>query len=169
MSDITENTEVQGTIRVDQGIGVVRMQGRYDTDIDDLWSALTVPDRLARWVADVHGDLQLGGTFEATFTSGWEGPGTVQECEPPRRLVLRMGSGADEGVIEATLRSDGDATVLTVEERGLPVPELHAHGAGWQAHMEDLAAHLAGQERGDWSARWAELDPEYLEQASKLR
>ena len=37
------------------------MEDRYDTDIDDLWSALTDPRRLARWVAEVDGDLRLGG------------------------------------------------------------------------------------------------------------
>ena len=45
------------------------MEGRYDTDIDDLWSALTDPQRLARWIAEVEGDLHLGGVFRATFTS----------------------------------------------------------------------------------------------------
>ena len=33
----------------------------YDTDLADLWSAITEPDRLARWVATVEGDLRLGG------------------------------------------------------------------------------------------------------------
>ena len=37
------------------------MQDRFDTGIDDLWAALTEPRRLARWIADVEGDLRLGG------------------------------------------------------------------------------------------------------------
>ncbi len=44
-------------------LDVVRMQDRFDTDIDDVWSALTDPLRLARWVAEVAGDLRLGGEF----------------------------------------------------------------------------------------------------------
>jgi hypothetical protein len=43
--------------------------------------------------------------------------------------------------------------------------ELAAHGAGWQAHVEDLAAHLAGRERADWRTQWSELTPHYREQA----
>lgn len=114
------------------------------TDIDDLWSAITDPDRLARWVADVDGDLRPGGEFHAFFTSGWEGPGRVEVCEPPRRLLVTMspGQGEDETVIEAELVTDGHHTVLVIEERELPLDELAAHGAGWQAHVEDLAPQL---------------------------
>ena len=34
-----------GTLRSADGKGVVRMEDRYDTDIDDLWSAITDPAR----------------------------------------------------------------------------------------------------------------------------
>ena len=61
------NTPIIGTLRSVQGKGVVRMEGRYDTDIDDLWSALTDAQRLARWIAEVEGDLRLGGDFRATL------------------------------------------------------------------------------------------------------
>jgi len=70
----------------------------------------------------------------------------------------------DETVIEAELVADDDQTRLVIEERGLPLAELAAHGAGWQAHVEDLADHLAGRERTDWRTRWTELTPSYREQ-----
>ena len=118
------------------------LQGRYDTDIDDLWSALTDAQRLARWIAEVEGDLLLGGEFRATFTSGWEGRGRVDVCEPPRRLLVTMAPGREnETVIEAELVAYGDQTRLVLEERGLPLEVLAGHGAGWQAHVEDLAIH----------------------------
>jgi uncharacterized protein YndB with AHSA1/START domain len=161
---------VVGTLRAVDGSGVVRMEDRYDTDIDDLWSALTDPPRLARWIADIEGDLRVGGEFHASFTSGWEGPGRVDVCEPPRHLRVTMapGQGDDETVIEAELVSAGDQTRLVIEERGLPLDELATHGAGWQAHVEDLAAHLAGRQRVDWRSRWTELTPSYRERADDL-
>jgi uncharacterized protein YndB with AHSA1/START domain len=159
-----ESTRITGTMRSADGKGVVRMEGRYDTDIDDLWSALTEAQRLARWIAEVEGELRLGGTFRATFTSSWEGPARVDVCEPPRRLLVTMNPGLeDETVIEAELTPDGDQTRLVIEERGLLVEALPAHGAGWHAHVEDLAAHLAGRQRTDWRTRWAELTPTYRE------
>ena len=158
-----------GSLRVVVGQGVVRMEGRVSTDIDDRWSARTDPQRLARWIAIVDGDLRLGGEFRARFTSGWEGPGRVDVCEPPRRLRLIMSPGQeDETVIGADLTSDGDHTRLVVEERGLPLDEVAGHGAGWQAHIEDLAAHLAHRPSEPWRTRWIELTPAYSEQARRL-
>jgi hypothetical protein len=92
----------------------------------------------------------LGGEFRARFfASGWEGTGRVEACEPPRRLLLlTMQPGqSGEHFIEVTLATDGDQTVLVWAERGMPLDQLAAYGAGIQVHVEDLAAHLAGRER----------------------
>ena len=71
-------------------------------------SALTDAQRLARWIAEVEGDLRLGGAFQATFTSGWKSPGRVDACEPPRYLLVTMTpDGEEETVIEAVLVADG--------------------------------------------------------------
>jgi uncharacterized protein YndB with AHSA1/START domain len=158
-----------GSLRAVDGKAVVRMEDVFDTGIDDLWSALTDPQRLARWIARVEGDLRLGGQFRASFTSGWEGPGRVDVCDPPRRLLVTMDQDQqDETVIAAELIPDGEQTRLVVEERGLPFAEAADHGGGWQAHIEDLAAHLAGRPRTDWRTRWAELAPAYLAQQRAL-
>lgn len=144
------------------GRGVVRVEDVYDTGVDDLWSAVTDPSRLARWIAEVDGDLRVGGQFRARFTSSWTGLGRVDVCEPPRRLlVTTWDEGEDETVIEALLEPRGERTRLVIEERGLPLPELAAHGAGWQAHIEDLAAFLAGRGPSDWKRRWEELSLPY--------
>ena len=84
---------VVGSLRAVNGKAVVRMEDDFGTDAEDLWSALTDPQRSARWVARVDGDLRLGGEFRARFTSGWEGPGRVDVCEPPRRLLVTMCPG----------------------------------------------------------------------------
>ena len=152
---------VSGSMHTIDGKGVVRMESRYDTSSEDLWEALTDPGRLARWIADVQGDLRVGGTFDARFTSGWTGPGRVDVCEPPHRLLVTLDPGPDSTVIEATLTADGDAVRLVVEERGLPVAELTGHAAGWQAHIEDLGRYLQGIDPADWRTRWTELIPDY--------
>ena len=113
------------------------------------------------------GDLRQGGEFRAHFVaSGWEGTGRVEVCEPRRRLLV-LTSSPDEpnGVFEVTLTADGDQTVLVVEDRGLPLDQLPAYGAGDQIHVEDLASYLAGGERCDARARWQELHPGYQQLA----
>ena len=164
-------TRIVGSLRLADGKGAVRMEDRFDTDIDDLWSALTDPGRLARWLGEVAGDLRLGGEFRARFySSGWEGTGRVEACEPPRRLLLLTmhARQQDEHFIEATLTADGDQTILVWEERGMPVDLLAAYGAGIQVHVEDLAAHIAGRERCDADARWNELQPAYQDLAASI-
>ena len=170
-SDATAGNRIVGTLRTADGKGVVRMEDHFDTHIDDLWSALTDPGRLARWLGEFEGDLRLGGEFRARFfSSGWEGTGRVEVCEPPRHLLVmtRHDRQDEEHAIEATLTADGDHTILILEERGMPVNLLAAYGAGIQVHIEDLAAHIAAGERCDAGARWAELQPAYEALASKL-
>jgi uncharacterized protein YndB with AHSA1/START domain len=162
---------ILGSLRSADGKGVVRIEDRFDTGIDDLWSALTDPPRLARWLGEVQGDLRLGGEFRARFfASGWEGTGRVEACEPPRRLlVLTMQPGKpQEHFIEATLTADGDQTILAWEERGMPLDLLAAYGAGIQVHVEDLAAYLTGGERCDSEMRWAELEPAYQDLVASI-
>lgn len=116
-----------GTLGTADGKGVVRMEDRFATDIDDLWSALTQPPRLARWLGEVDGDLRLGGAFTAHFfASGWVGTGRVEACEPGRRLLVRTedSEAREEHTIEATLTADGDQTILVIEERGMPVEHV---------------------------------------------
>ena len=169
-SNAAAGNRIVGTVRVADGKGVVRMEDRYDTDIDDLWSALTDPRRLARWLGEFEGDLRLGGEFRARFFDGWEGTGRVDVCEPPRHLLVmtRHVRHVDEHAAEVTLTADGDHTILVLEERGMPVSLLADYGAGIQVHVEDLAAHIAGQERCDLEIRWQELKPSYEVLATRL-
>ena len=73
--------------------------------------------------------------------------------------------GDDETVIEAELarRWRPDAA-WSSRSAASPRTSSPAHGAGWQAHVEDLAAHVAGREPADWHTRWTELAPAYQAQ-----
>jgi hypothetical protein len=115
-------------------------------------------------MGEVEGELRLGGEFRARFfASGWEGTGRVEVCEPPRRLRLLtvQPDQPEEHVIEVTLAADADQTILVWEERGMPLDQLAAYGAGIQVHVEDLAAHLVERDRCYAGARWSELLPAY--------
>ena len=164
-------TRILGTLRSESGKGVVRMQDRVNTSIDEVWSALTDPSRLAYWYGEVEGDLRLGGEYRArVFASGWEGTGRVEACEAPRRLLVltREPDQSEDQSIEVTLTADGGQTTVAWEERGMPVAYLAGYGAGVQVHVEDLGAYLAGRERCDAGARMGELFPAYEPLAAKV-
>lgn len=171
---------IPGSLWVKDGVGVVRIEDRYDTDIDDLWSALTDPDRIVGWWGRVEGDLRVGGEFKVMVESNdWEGSGRIEACESPRLLRVtnresdesyRKGQGVPpfDATIEATLTADGDQTILAIEIRGVPLEPIAFFGVGWQVHAEDLAAHVAGREPADTEARWGELVPRYQELAADI-
>jgi len=179
-SNARPGTRILGSLRTADGTGLVRIEDRYDTDIDDLWSALTDPARLARWYGRVEGDLHLGGQFRLHVDdAGMDVNGRVEACDPPRRLRVttretdesyRPGNGVPpfDEVAEATLTADGDQTILVIEVRGMPLDKIAFYGAGWQIHAENLAVYLAGHERGDTEARWAELVPPYQDLAADI-
>jgi uncharacterized protein YndB with AHSA1/START domain len=178
-SNASPGTRILGSIRSADGAGVVRIEDRYDTDIDDLWSAITDPVRLARWFGEVDGELSQRGEFRVRIADAGERTGQVEACERPERLVVttretdesyRRGQGVPpfDAVWDITLTADGDRTILVIEVRGIPLDKIAFYGAGWQIHAENLAAYLAGQEPGDIEARWGELVPPYEDLAAKI-
>jgi len=180
ISNARPGSRILGSLRSADGAGVVRIEDRYDTDIDDLWEALTDPERLRRWYGVVDGDLRPGGEFRTYIAANdIESIGRVEACEPPRRLLLttresdesyERGQGVPpyDQAIEATLTWDGDQTILVIEARGMPLDKIAFYGAGWQIHAENLAGYIAGRQRGDTEARWGELVPPYQQLAASI-
>jgi uncharacterized protein YndB with AHSA1/START domain len=166
------SVRILGSLALADGFGVVRIEERFDVDIDEVWSALTEPERLVRWYGEVEGELRLGGAYRAHLhASGWEGTGRIEQCESPRRFVVasKQRDEANERSTEVTLAAhDGDQTLLVVEQRRLPLDLLWAYGAGLQIHVEDLAEHIAGRERVDAKSRFDELAPPYTDMAATV-
>ena len=164
---MTADTSVLGSLHSVDGEGVVRMEDRFDTGIDDLWGALTDPDRLARWYGEVEGELFQGGEFRVRIALSGERTGQVEACEPPQHLLLEMRDPEarpgqpERTVIEVRLISEGAQTRLVWETRGLPVDLLPAYGAGIQIHVEHLADYISGREFRLDDTRWDELFAAY--------
>ncbi len=166
-SNAHPGTRILGSLRSADGKGVVRIEDRYDTDIEDLWSALTDPRRLEGWHGQVEGDLRPGGEFRLYLESDdVESAGRVEACEPPRRLLVttretdeswRRGQGVPpfDTTIEATLTADGGQTILAIEARGMPLDAIAFFGAGWprqqeeryRDHDKDQVLHISSQVR----------------------
>jgi uncharacterized protein YndB with AHSA1/START domain len=178
-SDERPGSRVLGSLRSEDGFGS-RIEDRYGTDIADLWEAITDPKRLQSWFGVVEGELRPGGSFRIYIpTDEVESIGRVEACESGRRLLVtnretdesyQRGQGVPpfDEAIETTLTSNGDQTILVIEVRGMPLDKIAFFGAGWQIHAENLAAYIAGRERGDTEARWGELVQPYQELAARI-
>ena len=89
-------TDVWGVLTPTTTGTTVRFERRYATTPEDLWSAVTEPERVARWLGPVYGDLGAA----AGTSCGWATTSPARrrtrsarslECDPPRRLVDRLG------------------------------------------------------------------------------
>ena len=81
---------------------------------DEVWEALTDPERLEEWFAnDVEVDVREGGDGVFRWDDGEERRAKVLVVEPGERLVLDW---ADEGEVEFTLEEVDDGTRLLVRE-----------------------------------------------------
>ena len=81
---------------------------------EEVWEALTDPERLEDWFAnDVELDRRPGGGASFRWSNGEERHATVIDVEYERRLAFEWD---DEGEVAFTLDDDVDGTRLTVEE-----------------------------------------------------
>jgi uncharacterized protein YndB with AHSA1/START domain len=166
--------EIYAAVRLDGDRRAVRLERTYATDTKDLWSALTEPDRLARWFARVEGDLSLNGAFVIYFDA--DDPdgrtlGQVLKCDPPSQLEVSW-FFQEEGQtrLSVQLADTGDATRLVLDHARLPVISAGGYSAGWHTYLEQLAAELSdGTASGEqWAARWEELLPAYQAKLDEL-
>ncbi|MDJ1114513.1 SRPBCC domain-containing protein [Microbacterium dauci] len=134
----------------------------YRTDIDDLWSAVTTPDRLARWMAEYSGDLRDGGSWEVASDGEIWGRGTVTSCDAPHAFTTTWhATGEQPTELVVRLEPAEGGTRLVLEHTGI---QSIFYGAGWQTYLERLVTLLAGGEVGGedaWQARYTELRPVY--------
>jgi uncharacterized protein YndB with AHSA1/START domain len=145
-----------GTIPAGNG-KMIRLQRDYDAPIDDVWDALTNPDRIGRWFLPISGDYRLGGTYQFEGNAG----GKILECARPNRLKVTWVYGenpSDADVSEVEIRLSpvaADTTRLEFEHTAV-VPEEFwtqygpgAVGVGWDMGLLGLALHLRGGSVGD--------------------
>ena len=81
---------------------------------EEVWEALTEPERLEDWFAnDVDLDLRPGGGASFRWSNGEERHATVTEVEPGEKLAFEWD---DDGEVEFTLADEDEGTRLVVTE-----------------------------------------------------
>jgi len=115
----------------------------YDTSVEDLWEAITTPERLARWFLQVEGDLRLGGRYQLKGNAG----GTITRCDAPHALDLTWEFAGATSWVQVRLAADGPRAKLTLEhiahKDGIGEEHLKkygpgATGVGWDLAFEGL-------------------------------
>jgi uncharacterized protein YndB with AHSA1/START domain len=127
----------------------VLLTRRYDAAIEDVWDAITDPERIRRWMMPISGDLRVGGKFQLEGNAG----GEILQCEPPRRLKVTF--GGETSIVEVRLAADGDERTTLELEHSVPI-DLAGGGAGalyvgpgWDGALMGLGLFLSGEAVGD--------------------
>ena len=135
----------------------VILEREYDAPIEDVWDALTNPERIGRWFLPISGDYRLGGTYQFEGNAG----GEIRECDQPNRLKVTwvygpVKSDADISEVELRLSRASDNRTHFVLEHTAVVPEEFwamygpgAVGVGWEGGLLGLELHLRGGSVGD--------------------
>jgi uncharacterized protein YndB with AHSA1/START domain len=118
----------------------------YDTTIEDVWDALTNPERIPRWFLPVSGDLSRGGRYQFEGNAG----GEITRCEPPRVLAVTWEMGGSPSWLTISLTEEpSGGTRLELEHVAHVGDEIWSQfgpgavGVGWDLGLMGLARHLA--------------------------
>jgi uncharacterized protein YndB with AHSA1/START domain len=135
------------------GVGrAVRLQREYDAAIDEVWDAVTNPERIGRWFLPISGDYRIGGRYQLEGNAG----GEIVACERPNHLKLTWVYGVaaspqDVSEVEIRLAALSEERTRFELEHTAVVPEDRwaeygpgAVGVGWDGGVLGLALHLQG-------------------------
>ncbi len=119
---------------------------RLAKSIDKVWAALTVPERLADWLARAKIDLRVGGRFELYWpTHDFSMKGVIVALDAPRLIAWTWPHDNHPGsVVRWELAPDGAGCLVTLTQSGLAKPALLDVAAGWHTHLESLPSAADG-------------------------
>ncbi|EIM25873.1 SRPBCC family protein [Microvirga lotononidis] len=143
--------------------------------VDRVWAYLTDGDLRRQWLAAGHMGTVPGSSVELVWRNdelsdppGRRPPGfseehrmvcQITELDPLCRLAITWGS---TGGVTFSLEPQGSDVLLTVtHHRVTDRATLLSVGAGWHAHLDILAARVAGEAPEPFWESWGRLKEEY--------
>jgi uncharacterized protein YndB with AHSA1/START domain len=139
---------------------IVVARRTYGTDQQDLWDAVTNPERLPRWFLPVTGELSLGGRYQIEGNAG----GYIQRCDEPERFEVTWEYEEQVSWLTVTLSAAPGGTVFELAHEAPVDPDFWAQygpgaaGIGWDLGLLGLGLHVDTGEpvdpmyADDWAA-----------------
>lgn len=129
-----------GRVERRQGQHVLVQTRQLRASMEDVWAAVTEPDRLARWIGTWEGDPASGSVqFRMLFEGDHPGETmTIRVCEPPRRLHVTSQVGDEVWLLDLDLAHADGVTTLTLTQPGVTVEQASGVGPGWDFYLDRL-------------------------------
>ena len=138
---------------------------RFGAPIDEVWAAITEPDRLADWLTETKIEPRVGGKIEIDFGSGEVAGGDILVFDPPCAFEFEWEKGAS--IVRFELATEGQGTVFTLIHSRQSAQTARGTCAGWHAQLEMLVAALRG-EHVEWDGCYAKALPLYEPMVAKI-
>lgn len=138
---------------------IVVARRTYATAQDDLWDAVTNPERLPRWFLPVTGELRLGGRYQIEGNAA----GRVERCDEPERFEVTWEYGEQISWLTVVLSAAAGGTVFELVHEAPVDPDFWAQygpgatGIGWDLGLLGLGLHIDSGEPVDpmYADDWA--------------
>jgi uncharacterized protein YndB with AHSA1/START domain len=137
-----------GRIEQRDGQHVLVQSRQLRAPIEDVWAAVSEPERLARWIGTWEGDPRSGSVQFRMLFEG-EHPGetmTIRVCEPPRRLHLTSHVGDEVWLLDLDLSHDDGVTTVTLTQLGVTAEQVADVGPGWDYYLDRLVDAETGED-----------------------
>jgi uncharacterized protein YndB with AHSA1/START domain len=134
-------TTPTGLIELRDGRHVLVQTREFRAPVEDVWAAVTEPERLARWIGNWEGDPASGSVQFRMLFEGEDHAGetmTIRVCEPPHRLHLTSQAGDDVWLLELDLTHADGVTTLTFSQPGVTREQVGGVGPGWDYYLDRL-------------------------------
>lgn len=135
-----------GAVVREDGAVLLRFERHHDASPAEVWSALTDPERTARWLGPWTGDSATGSVL-LSMTDEEGAPAErvrIDRCEPPTRLDVTVGTEDGPWPLTVLLTEEGGGTRLLFTHRLAEPYDASAVGPGWHYYLDRLDAVLAG-------------------------
>ncbi|MFW5470453.1 SRPBCC family protein [Knoellia sp. CPCC 206435] len=153
------------------GTAYLVFERTFRAPVEDVWAAVTAPERLERWIGTWTGD-PASGSVQFRMTAEGDVPEEtvhVDECEEPTRLRMRSARPDDQGLLwvwQVDLVESGGVTTLTFAQEVVDVTLAESVGPGWDYYLDRLVAAEAGGDLGaiDFDAYFPAMTGHYRAQ-----
>ncbi|TNC51776.1 SRPBCC domain-containing protein [Mumia zhuanghuii] len=151
------------------GVDHLALDRDFPLPVEEVWAAVTDPERLSRWIGTWTGDPARGTVDFRMTAEGEDVPVetyVIEVCDPPRRLVTRTQApdGAEpDWVLTVDLVDHDGGTRLTFAQAMADAEMAASLCPGWEYYLDRLVAAERGEdvEAIDFEAYLADQQDHY--------
>ncbi len=125
----------------------------HPAPVEEVWAALTEPERTARWILRWSGEVPEDGRVEVVLTAEEGEPTSTLQlvaCAPPEHLHVQMVDEHGSWDLEVRLTGTATGTDVQLVQHLADPAEASGVGPGWEYYLDRLGAEVSGGSAPDF-------------------